>query len=45
MDKLAHKHIGNISVYAQNEDYHDVMKKKLKAPALAGAFFIVCGKH
>jgi epoxyqueuosine reductase len=30
MDKLAHKHTGNISVYAQNEDYHDVMKKKLK---------------
>lgn len=30
MKKLEHKHIGNISVYAQNEDYHDVMKKKLK---------------
>lgn len=30
MQKLQQPHIGNISVYAQHEDYHDVMKKKLK---------------
>ena len=30
MLKLAHKTTGNISVYALNEDYHDVIKKKLK---------------
>jgi epoxyqueuosine reductase len=33
LEKLTHKHIGNISCYAQNEDYHDVIKKKLKAMA------------
>lgn len=30
LDKLADKSIGNISCYAQNEDYHDVIKKRLK---------------
>jgi len=30
LEKLAAKHIGNISCYAQNEDYHDVIKKKLR---------------
>jgi epoxyqueuosine reductase len=30
LEKLAHKTTGNISCYAQNEDYHDVIKKKLK---------------
>lgn len=33
MKKLAHKDIGNISCYALNEDYHDVIKKRLKALA------------
>ena len=32
---LKRTHIGNISVYAQGDDYHDVIKKRLKA--LAGA--------
>ncbi len=27
---LAHRGVGNISVYARNRDYHDVMKGKLK---------------
>ncbi len=31
MEKLARRSTGNISVYAQNEDYHDVVKKRLKA--------------
>lgn len=30
MQKLAEKNIGNISAYAQNLDYHDVMKPRLK---------------
>lgn len=30
MEKLAHKSSGNISCYALNDDYHDVIKKKLK---------------
>lgn len=30
LEKLANKTTGNISCYAQNEDYHDVIKKKLK---------------
>lgn len=30
LEKLSQKHIGNISCYAQNQDYHDVIKKKLK---------------
>jgi epoxyqueuosine reductase len=30
LEKLAQKNIGNISCYAQNRDYHDVIKKKLK---------------
>ena len=30
MDKLAQKDTGNISCYALNEDYHDVIKKRLK---------------
>ncbi len=30
MEKLAKKSSGNISCYAQNEDYHDIIKKKLK---------------
>jgi epoxyqueuosine reductase len=34
---LQHKELGAISVYAQGEDYHDVVKKKLKA--LAGHIF------
>ena len=33
MEKLSHKTIGNISCYALNEDYHDVIKKKLKTLA------------
>lgn len=33
LHKLAQKNIGAISCYALNEDYHDVMKKKLKALA------------
>ncbi len=33
MDRLAQKNIGNISCYAQNEDYHDIIKKKLKQVA------------
>lgn len=33
MDKLAQKSSGNISCYAQNEDYHDIIKKKLKQVA------------
>lgn len=31
LEKLSQKTIGNISCYAQNQDYHDVIKKKLKA--------------
>jgi epoxyqueuosine reductase len=34
---LEHKNLGAISVYAQGDDYHDVVKKKLKA--LAGHIF------
>jgi epoxyqueuosine reductase len=30
MEKIAHKTTGNISCYAQNQDYHDVIKKKLR---------------
>ncbi len=30
MAKLDQKSIGNISVYAQNKDYHDILKKRLK---------------
>ncbi|MEK6747389.1 MAG: tRNA epoxyqueuosine(34) reductase QueG [Pseudomonadota bacterium] len=30
MEKLEQKTIGNISCYALNEDYHDVIKKRLK---------------
>ena len=33
LDILARKTLGAISVYAQNEDYHDLVKKKLKAVA------------
>lgn len=33
MEKLKQKKSGNISCYALNEDYHDVIKKKLKALA------------
>ncbi len=33
LDKLAQKNTGNISCYAQNEDYHDIIKKKLKQVA------------
>ncbi len=33
LDILAHRDKGAISVYAQGEDYHDVVKKKLKAVA------------
>ena len=33
LEKLTRKDIGNISCYALNEDYHDVIKKKLKALA------------
>jgi epoxyqueuosine reductase len=33
LDALADKSIGNISVYARGDDYHDVIKKKLKALA------------
>jgi epoxyqueuosine reductase len=32
---LEHKHAGNISVYARNRDYHDVIKGKLKHLAQA----------
>ncbi|MBI1364232.1 MAG: tRNA epoxyqueuosine(34) reductase QueG [Proteobacteria bacterium] len=31
MEKLKDKTRGNISVYAQGDDYHDIIKKKLKA--------------
>ena len=31
LDKLRQRDIGNISCYAQGDDYHDVVKKKLKA--------------
>ena len=30
MDNLEHKTRGNISVYARGDDYHDVLKKRLK---------------
>lgn len=30
LEKLTQKNIGNISCYAQNNDYHDIVKKKLK---------------
>jgi epoxyqueuosine reductase len=30
LEKAEQKHIGNISCYALNEDYHDIIKKKLK---------------
>ncbi len=30
MDNLAHRGKGNISVYARNRDYHDMVKKRLK---------------
>jgi epoxyqueuosine reductase len=30
MEALAHKSIGNISVYARNRDYHELIKGKLK---------------
>ncbi|MDI7775586.1 tRNA epoxyqueuosine(34) reductase QueG [Asticcacaulis sp. EMRT-3] len=33
--KLAHTDLANISVYARNEDYHDLIKKKLKTLATA----------
>lgn len=33
MDKLSHKTTGNISCYAGNQDYHDIIKKKLKGLA------------
>lgn len=33
LEILAHKDKAAISVYAQNEDYHDLVKKKLKAVA------------
>ncbi len=33
LKKTKLKNIGNISVYAQNDDYHDVIKKRLKACA------------
>lgn len=33
LDKLAQKETGNISVYALGEDYHDVLKTKLKRVA------------
>lgn len=42
MEKLAHKTIGNISCYAQGEDYHDVIKKKLKSLAGAIALKLEC---
>ena len=30
MENIKHKNIGNISVYARGDDYHDIIKKKLK---------------
>ena len=33
LEKLAHKDQANISVYAQNKDYHDLVKKRLKQVA------------
>ena len=33
LDRLSRHHRGAISVYAQNRDYHDVMKKRLRALA------------
>jgi len=33
LEILAHKNLGAISAYAQGDDYHDVVKKKLKAVA------------
>jgi epoxyqueuosine reductase len=31
LEALARRHVGVISVYARGDDYHDVLKKKLKA--------------
>jgi len=42
MEKLADKNTGNISCYAQGKDYHDVVKKKLKALARAIAKEFSC---
>jgi epoxyqueuosine reductase len=33
LEKLSAKSLGNISVYAQGDDYHDVIKKRLKVLA------------
>ncbi len=41
METLARRNIGNLSVYARNADYHDVLKKRLKA--LARAFVAEIG--
>jgi epoxyqueuosine reductase len=41
LEILAHKNLGAISAYAQGEDYHDVVKKKLKA--VAGFIFETSG--
>ncbi|GFE64470.1 tRNA epoxyqueuosine(34) reductase QueG [Litoreibacter roseus] len=30
LERLQHRDEGNISVYAQNKDYHDIVKKRLK---------------
>jgi len=42
MGKPGQKQIGNISCYAQNEDYHDVIKKKLKSLARIIAETLAC---
>ena len=41
METLARAGVGNISVYARNADYHDLLKKRLKA--LARAFVAETG--
>jgi epoxyqueuosine reductase len=42
LDKLSQRLTGNISCYAQGEDYHDVIKKKLKRLARAIAEKFAC---
>ncbi len=43
LETLAHKNVGNISVYARGKDYHDLLKKRLKQ--LARAFVEETGQE